>query len=94
MRFDGHRYRDCRWCAGRGCVYCEGEADKAYRSAFPEGPKPLATFKFDNPDDMSALRSIFGADALKRTFGPDGGGLREIEEKLSARSNRGEEDNG
>ena len=40
MRFDGHRYVDCRWCGGRGCLQCENEANKAYQRVFPDGPKP------------------------------------------------------
>lgn len=82
MRFDGHRYVDCRWCGGRGCLQCENEANKAYQRVFPDGPKPIATFKTDDPADMERMRSIFGADALKKTFGPEGGGMAEIHEKL------------
>lgn len=82
MRFDGHKYVDCRWCGGSGCLQCETEASKAYEAAFPEGPQPIATFRADNPDDVKRFRSIFGADALKKTFGPDGGGTAEIYRKL------------
>lgn len=82
MRFDGHRYIGCRWCGGRGCLQCEGEADAAYKREFPEGPTPIATFRFDNPAEMEMARSIFGADALKKTFGPGGGGMSEIDAKL------------
>ena len=82
MRFNGHRFTGCRWCGGRGCFQCEAEADAAYKREFPEGPKPIATFHRDDPDDMERLRSIFGAEALKKTFGPGGGGMAEIEAKL------------
>jgi hypothetical protein len=52
MRYDPQReiYRDCRWCQGRGCLYCKDEADKAYKAAFPDGPKPIATFDTSTPE--------------------------------------------
>lgn len=65
VRYDerSQRYRDCRWCGGRGCLACPGEADKAYKAAFPDGPKPIATF--DNTMEgreaiRGFLRSITG----------------------------------
>lgn len=81
MRFDGHRYRDCRWCAGRGCIYCESEAHKAYKRAFPDGPKPLATFTADELQ-QPAVRDAIGAEAVQKAFGPGGGGMTEIVENL------------
>jgi hypothetical protein len=84
MRFNGHRYTSCRWCSGSGCLYCENEADQAYAREFPEGPKPIATFRLDSPADMERMKSIFGAEALERAFGPEGGGIAEIDEKLRA----------
>lgn len=35
--------RDCKFCHGKGCLACPGEADKDYKKAFPNGPKPIAT---------------------------------------------------
>jgi hypothetical protein len=64
------------------CERCSAAFDAAYAEAFPGGPKPLATFKLDDPADVERCRSIFGAAALTRTFGPGGGGLAEIEAKL------------
>lgn len=84
MRFDGHRYAGCRWCRGRGCLQCEGEARKAYRAAFPEGPKPIATFRLDDPADMERARRLLGPDALRRHFGPGGGGTASFEASLRA----------
>ena len=45
-RYDEERgvYRDCKWCRGRGCLYCPDEAEKAYKREFPDGPKPIASF--------------------------------------------------
>lgn len=77
VRFDEERsvYRDCRWCAGRGCLYCKSEADKAYRAEFPDGPKPLATFTLE---ELPAAREAIGADALRKAFSPGGGGISEV----------------
>lgn len=80
VRFDEENgiYRDCKFCGGTGCMACPGEAEKAYREAFPDGPKPIATFKTDNPKDMKRLKQYFGKDALHKAFRPEGGGAEEI----------------
>jgi hypothetical protein len=78
MRFDGFRYCDCRWCGGQGCLYCEAEADKAYKAAFPDGPKPIATFDMTTPTGVETARKAIGRDAIVKAFGPDGGGVAEI----------------
>lgn len=82
-RFNGHRYRDCRWCGGNGCLACPSEADKAYKAAFPDGPKPIATFDISTPDGAEAARKAIGPDALQKAFGASGGGLSEILENLA-----------
>lgn len=80
MRFDPEKevYRDCRWCKGKGCLYCKAEADKAYKAAFPDGPQPIATFDTSTPEGIEAAKQAIGADALKKAFGPGGGGISEI----------------
>lgn len=80
MRFDGKKYRDCKWCQGRGCVYCESEAAKAYRAEFPDGPKPIATFGMD---EMEKANACIGADAITKAFGPGGRGMAEILENIA-----------
>jgi hypothetical protein len=77
MRFDGYSYVDCKWCDGRGCIYCESEADAAYKRAFPEGVKPIASFP-NTPDGLAAARAVIGKEALEKAFGPNGGGLAEF----------------
>lgn len=66
MRYDEStgRYRDCRWCQGRGCVSCKIEADKEYKRQFPDGPKPIATFSME---DIQAgkLKGILSQEALE-----------------------------
>jgi len=76
MRFDGKRYRDCRFCQGRGCLYCEAEANAEYKRQFPDGPKPIATFK--TPEELEAARHVIGREAIEKAFGPGGGGIGEI----------------
>jgi hypothetical protein len=78
MRFDGKKYRDCRWCQGRGCLYCESEAKSEYKSQFPDGPKPIATFSLSNPEDVERARKVIGIEALQKAFGPGGGGMAEF----------------
>jgi len=59
VRYDEEKevYRDCRWCKGRGCLYCKSEADKAYKAAFPDGPKPIATFE-NTPEGIESLKAF------------------------------------
>lgn len=80
MRFDEQRsiYRDCRWCQGRGCLYCKAEADKAYRAEFPDGPKPIASFDLSDPAEVELAKKAIGAEAIRRAFGKSGGGVAEI----------------
>ena len=82
IRYEKGRYRDCRWCQGRGCSGCDAEAERAYKRAFPDGPKPLATYRIDSPEEMAECRRVFGAESLQHAFGADGGGMTEILAKL------------
>lgn len=84
-RYDEEKgiYRDCKFCGGTGCLACKGEASKAYRKAFPDGPQPIASFKKDSPDDMERFKKVFGASALNKAFGDGGGGMVEILKNLA-----------
>lgn len=77
MRYDEQKgiYRDCKWCGGKGCLACPGEYDKEYKRQFPDGPKPLASFKTDNPKDMEIANECIGAKAIEKFFGDGGGGM-------------------
>lgn len=77
-------YRDCKWCRGRGCPCCDEEADKDYKKAFPDGPKPIATYDTSNLAEMETLKRVFGVDSLNKAFGDGGGGLAEILGKLKS----------
>lgn len=87
MRFDPKRsvYRDCRWCGGRGCIYCESEANKAYKADFPDGPQPIATFTID---ELPSAKDAIGAEAMAKAFGPGGRGVQEIIENIAKLKDR------
>lgn len=82
MRHVPGKYRDCRFCGGRGCAGCDGEAERDYKRAFPNGPQPLATFNTNDPDDMEKAKQCIGGPALQKAFGDGGGGMSEIIENL------------
>ncbi len=82
MRFDGHKYVDCRWCGGRGCLQCENEFNKDYERAFPNGPQPIATFDLTTPEGAEKARAALGVEALTTAFGPNGGGMKQFMENL------------
>lgn len=60
MRYDEVRgiYRDCKWCGGRGCIACPGEAEKEYKRQFPDGPVPIATFDTTTPEGIAAAKKF------------------------------------
>ena len=66
IRYEPGRYRDCTWCGGRGCACCDAEAEKAYSAAFPDGPKPLASYRRDNPEEMAECRRVLDEDSGRR----------------------------
>lgn len=50
-------YHNCKFCRGRGCLACEGEAEKDYKKQFPNGPQPIATISTEGmtAEDKNAL---------------------------------------
>jgi hypothetical protein len=60
MRYVPGRFVDCRFCYGKGCLACDGEADAAYKREFPDGPQPILTIKYDDPEGMEKLRAVLG----------------------------------
>lgn len=91
VRFDPVRkiYRDCKWCGGKGCLSCEGEAEKEYNRQFPNGPEPMASFKTDDPKQMEALKRCLSATVLNEEFGPNGKGVDGIQERITAERKAG-----
>lgn len=59
-----HAYRNCKWCGGAGCICCQGEADKAYKAAFPDGPKPIAIIDLTTPDGVAKGRKLLSSEAI------------------------------
>jgi hypothetical protein len=53
--------------------------DAEYARQFPNGPTPMFTARRDNPGDMELLAKVFGRAKLEAAFGPNGGGMVEIE---------------
>lgn len=67
--FDEKRgiYRDCKWCGGKGCLACPGEADKEYKRQFPDGPKPILTItaaQLGNKPFMETIKGLIGPAAI------------------------------
>lgn len=75
-------YRYCKFCQGKGCLACDGEAERDYKRAFPNGAQPIAVFKTNDPADMELARQTIGREAIEKAFGKGGGGSAEILENL------------
>lgn len=76
-------------CPTGGGVYREAterELEEGYRAAFPEGPKPVATFRADDPASLERAKSVLSPEALNRYFGPDGEGMDAWMEAVEATS--------
>lgn len=66
---DGDAFWGCRFCQGRGCLACPKESERAYKERFgEEGPQPLFTAHFDNPQEMAVLKDVFHMNNLKAVF--------------------------
>lgn len=66
-RFENGVYRNCKWCGGKGCLACPAEAEKEYKRQFPDGPKPIATFKTADLGEggiSGLLKSLIGPEAI------------------------------
>jgi hypothetical protein len=76
-RYDEDRgvFSECKWCHGRGCLYCPAEAEKAYKRQFPDGPKPILTIPLDkaiNPRTKAGGKRLF--KLIAEALGKDNGG--------------------
>lgn len=72
----------CKWCGGSGCMGCDGERRK-YQE---QRAKPIFSADRNDPQDMEALRRVFGREALEHAFGPDGEGMAEVEYNAAVES--------
>lgn len=77
-------FEHCAWCNGRGCNQCNLERKK-YEDAH-KVPQPLFSADINDPEDMKLLKECFGREALEHAFGPDGGGMQEIEQAAALAS--------
>lgn len=57
-RYRNGIYRDCRFCGGEGCLACPGEADRAYKREFPDGPQPIAVVSISEPGFRGKIESL------------------------------------
>lgn len=71
------------------CPHCRDRFEAAYAAAFPNGLQPIATFRLDDPASVEKARAILGPDNLTHVFGPDGGGIAELDEQLRASQGEG-----
>jgi hypothetical protein len=88
LRYENGIYRDCPKCRGIGCVSCPEEVDAEYKRQFPDGPKPIATFTYDDlrdPETIAHLRQAIGPEAIIKAYSSGGGGTAEIIENLKER---------
>ena len=46
----------------------------------------MFTADINDPGDMELLKEVFGREALEHAFGPDGGGMPEIEQAAALAS--------
>lgn len=86
MRYDEERgvYRDCKWCGGKGCLSCPSEADKAYKAAFPDGPKPV--FEITRAElDRAEIEETTGGATVEATHGALGALVRDVLSMLPPR---------
>jgi hypothetical protein len=72
-------FRYCKWCRGGGCNFCPGEQAKWEEAEEKRRMEPILTARLDDPQEMEEANRVVGYDALKKAFGPGGGGVQEIE---------------
>lgn len=79
------KFGRCRFCRGAGCPGCDAEAQRVYgelqdeyEKRFPDGPECVTIPR----ERIGDAKDAIGADALQRAFGPNGGGVSEVFDKL------------
>lgn len=68
------------------CPHCRRVFEAAYAEAFPDGLKPIATFRADNADDLRRAKELLSPEALNGFFGPGGGGMAAFDAALRAQA--------
>lgn len=64
------------------CERCREAFEGAYAAAFPEGLKPVATFRLDSPSDVARAKAVLSPEALNSFFGPGGSGMAAFDAAL------------
>lgn len=64
-RHSYNAYRNCKWCHGTGCISCQAEADRAYKNAFPDGPKAIAVIDLTTPQGIEKGKQLISAKAIE-----------------------------
>ena len=72
------------------CQACLDAFETSYRRAFPDGPKPIATFRLDSPQDMERANKVLSVEAMNKFFGPGGGGMAAFDAALRDSDRSGE----
>ena len=70
-------FAGCKWCHGSGCLCCAGEREKALQ----EFQQPILSVTHEELRDPTLgplIKDAIGVDALRKAFGPGGGGSDEI----------------
>lgn len=57
-------YENCKWCEGRGCMYCDTERQKDAQREI----KPVFSANLDDPKDIERLKQFFGANAINEAW--------------------------
>lgn len=65
----------CQWCGGRGCLQCDAQR----QAAIERRQQPIFVADRNDPADMDALKRVFHRKSIEHAFGPEGGGMQEIE---------------
>lgn len=83
----GNGFWGCSFCGGRGCLACPKQADKKYKEAFPDGPKPILTIPVYNADGDDTAQTSMVDDGCPNASEPysvhadDAARLRAVIEK-------------
>ncbi|NQU22698.1 MAG: hypothetical protein HQ567_15585 [Candidatus Nealsonbacteria bacterium] len=75
-------FAGCKWCHGSGCLQCDIEREKAFEARC----QPILSVTHEEMRDPTLgplIKDAIGADALVHAFGPDGGGMAEVEENCA-----------
>lgn len=83
--YERGKYSRCRWCDGRGCLGCDGEAMKdslrnkaEYDRQFPNGPTCVSI----PIERIGEAKDAIGANAIVKAFSEGGGGVKEVFDNL------------